>query len=242
MQVINDAANALGGKNRIEQIKTLTIEGEGEAPNLGQNLVPTSELPVWKVTEFRRTVDLPNNRVRTKQVRTAQFLFAGDTIQQLNQGVDGDIGYIIPRNGMPARTSEAVVRDRRIEMLHHPITLVHAALDSAAKIGNFRQSNDIEEVDVTTTKGDVLTLAIDRATKTPLHVRSMSYNDNLGDVVIETSFADYETIGGLKMPKRVVTKIDQYPQFDLRVTRNQVDADAGDVTVPAEVRSMSLPP
>src|SRR5262245_45675895 len=105
MQFINDAANALGGKNRIQQIKTLTIEGAAIAPNLGQNLTPTSELPVWKVTEFQRTIDLPNNRVRTKQTRTAQFLFAGETVQQLKQGVDGGVGYNILQNGMPARTS-----------------------------------------------------------------------------------------------------------------------------------------
>src|SRR5262245_9128542 len=208
MQVINDAANALGGKERIQQLKTLTIEGEGEAPNLGQNLIPTSDLPVWKVTEFQRSIDLANGRFRTKQTRTAQFLFAGDTVQRLTQGVDGDIGYNVPQNGMPGRTSDVVARDRRIDTLHHPITLVRAALDPTAKVGNLRQLNDYEQVDVTTAKGDVLTLVIDRATKTPLRVTSMSYNDNLGDVLIETSFAEYETVDGLKMPKHLVTKID----------------------------------
>src|SRR5262245_56646677 len=89
MKLINDTANALGGKGRIQQIKTMTIEGEALAPNLGQNLMPTSELPVWKVTDFHRTMDLANSRVRTKQVRTAQFLFAGETVQRLDQGIDG---------------------------------------------------------------------------------------------------------------------------------------------------------
>src|SRR5438067_332632 len=36
MQVINDAAEALGGAPRIQQIRTLVIEGAGTAPNLGQ--------------------------------------------------------------------------------------------------------------------------------------------------------------------------------------------------------------
>jgi len=242
MQVVNDAANALGGKERIQQLKALTIEGEGDAPNLGQNLIPTSDLPVWKVTEFQRSIDLVNGRFRTKQTRTAQFLFAGDTVQRLTQGVDGDTGYNVPQNGMPVRTSDTVARDRRIETLHHPITLIRAALDPAAKVGNLRQLNDNEQVDVTTAKGDVLTLVIDRATKTPLRVTSMSYNDNLGDVLIETSFAEYETVDGLKMPKHLVTKIDKYPQFDFRVSRYQVDADASDLAVPADVRSMSVPP
>jgi hypothetical protein len=46
MRVIHDAAEALGGQARIEGIKTLVIEGEGIAPNLGQNLTPDTDLPV----------------------------------------------------------------------------------------------------------------------------------------------------------------------------------------------------
>jgi hypothetical protein len=221
MQVLYDAADALGGKARIQHIKTMTIEGEGEAPNLGQNITPDGELPVWKVTDFRRSADLATGRTRVKQTRTAQFLFAGATVQHLDQGIDGDIGYNIDESGMPGRTTEAVVRDRRIDMLHHPITLLRAAFDPAARVTNLRQFNNYAQVDLTTAKGDVLTLYIDRATKIPLRITLMSYNPNLGDVSIETWFADYETIGGLKVPKRLITKIDRYPHsiFEWRAVR-----------------------
>src|SRR5689334_15273141 len=114
-KTIDEVAEALGGKARLEQMKTLTIEGEGAAPNLGQNLTPDSELPVWKLTEYRRAVDLANNRMRVQQVRTAQFLFAGATTQRLDQGIDGDVGYNVSENGMATRTAGAVVRDRRAE-------------------------------------------------------------------------------------------------------------------------------
>ena len=33
LQALNDAAEALGGKMRIQQLKTLAIEGEGEGPS-----------------------------------------------------------------------------------------------------------------------------------------------------------------------------------------------------------------
>ena len=128
MRMINEAAEALGGKARIQQVKTLSIEGEGEAPNLGQNVMPNSELPVWKVTGFRRDMDPSNNRMRMRQVRTAQFLFAGATVQRLDQGLDGDIGYNAGQDGSSSRTSEAVARARRIEMLHHPVIALRAAL------------------------------------------------------------------------------------------------------------------
>src|SRR5215831_14254574 len=242
LQAINDAAEALGGKARIQQLKTLTIEGEGEAPNLGQNITPDAPLPVWKVSGFHRTVDLANLRTRVRQERTAQFLFAGDLDQKLDQGIDGDVGYNVGANGSITRTATSVVRDRRVEALQHPVVLIRAALDPNAKIDNLRQFNDTEQVDITTAWGDVLTLTLDRATKTPMRAASMSDNPNLGDVVIETSFGDYETVAGLKMPRSLSTKIEKYPQFDLHVTRNAVDSDDADLAAPAEVKAMSLPP
>jgi hypothetical protein len=242
LQAINDAAEALGGKTRIQQLKTLTIEGEGEAPNLGQNITPDAPLPVWKVSGFHRTVDLANLRTRVRQMRTAQFLFAGDLEQKLDQGIDGEVGYNVGANGAVTRTASSVVRDRRIEALQHPVVLIRAALDPNAKVDNLRQFNDTEQVDITSAWGDVLTLTLDKATKTPLRAASMSDNPNLGDVVIETSFGDYENVAGLKMPRSLSTKIDKYPQFDLHVTRNGFDSDDADLGAPAEVKSMSLPP
>ena len=93
MQVVDDAAAALGGKDRIQAVKTLVIEGEGPAPNVGQNRMPDGELPVWKVTEFKRSIDLASGRTRMQQLRTAQFLFAGATVQRQNQALDGDVAY-----------------------------------------------------------------------------------------------------------------------------------------------------
>lgn len=241
-QLINDAASALGGKARLEQIKTMTIEGQCEAPNLGQNVTPDSPLPVWKVTEYRRAIELGNDRMRVRQVREAQFLLASSAIQRVDQGVDGEVGYNLSADGTAVRTANSVVRDRRIEMLHHPITLIRAALEPDAKIANLHKVNGNEQIDLTTAKGDALTVEIDSATKLPVRVTSMSYNSNLGDVAIETSFSDYETVDGLKTPKHMVTKIDKYPQLDLRVTRNTIDADTGDLMAPAEAKSMSLPP
>ena len=81
-QVILDAADAMGGRDKVLAVRTLTIEGEGDAPNVGQNTKTDSELPNWKVTEFKETIDLANHRVRMQQVRTAQFLFANANTQR----------------------------------------------------------------------------------------------------------------------------------------------------------------
>lgn len=242
LQAINAAADALGGQARIQQLKTLTIEGVGEAPNLGQNITPDAPLPVWKVTEFRRNIDLANLRTRVRQVRTAQFLFAGETTQKLDQGIDGDVGYNVAADGMVTRTAVSVVKDRRLELLQHPIVLIRTALDGKAKTANLRKVNDTEQVDVTMESGELLTLTLDAATKIPLRAATMSDNPNLGDVLIETSFGDYENVAGLKIPKHLDTRIDRYPQFDLHVTRNIVDGDSANLAAPADVKKLSPSP
>jgi len=240
-KAIEDAAAALGGKDRILAARTLVIEGEGPAPNLGQNTVPDGELPVWKVTEYKRAIDLANGRTRMQQLRTAQFLFAGATTQRQNQGVDGDVAYNVGQDGKATRAGDAAARERRIEMLHHPIVIVRTALDPAAKVTNLRQQGNEQLVDVTTAKGDALTVTIDNSTKLPSRVTSMSDNANMGDVAIVTTFSGYEDVNGLKLPRRLTTNIDKFLQFDLNVSRNAVDADAGDLAAPADVKAAPAP-
>ncbi len=241
MKVIDAAAGAMGGKDRIQAVKTLIIEGEGPAPNLGQNVTPDGELPVWMVTEFKRTIDVANGRMRTQQLRTAQFLFALATVQRQNQGLDGDIAYNLSQDGRATRASDAAAKDRRIEMLHHPLTILRAALDPAAKLSSMHQQPSLDVVGIITAKGDRLVLTADRTTHLPASVSSLSYNENLGDVLTETSFADYRDVNGLKLPFRLTTKIDKYPQFDLHVSKNTVDADAGDIAAPAAVKTATPP-
>ena len=129
-QVIDDAADALGGASTIRGLKALTIQGTGSAPNAGQNRTPDDELPVWKVNEFTRTIDLANSRMRAQQVRQAQFLFAGDLVQRQTQGIDGDAAYTVSTMGSVTRAGETAARDRRIEFLHHPIAVVRTILDA----------------------------------------------------------------------------------------------------------------
>src|SRR6059036_832103 len=112
MQVIDEAASALGGKARLQAVKTLVIEGEGPAPNVGQNTMPDGELPVWQVTEYKQTIDLATGRSRTQQRRTAQFLFAGATVQRLDQGLDGDTAYNVGPDDAMTRAGAAAAAER----------------------------------------------------------------------------------------------------------------------------------
>ena len=198
MQMVNDAAAALGGKERVLAVKTLVMSGSGDNPNIGQNVTPDAPLNIWRVTDFTRSIDLANGRMRLRQVRSARFPFALATIQHQMQGIDGDVAFNLVESGggAPAtatRASAAVARERRVEMLHNPIAAVRAALDPNARLSNFHEMKEAnrQAVDVTTAKGDQFTLAVDAMTKLPVSVTTMSDNANLGDVAIQTSFSQY---------------------------------------------------
>src|SRR6516225_3708645 len=239
--VVEDAAKALGGKERIEAIKCFSIEGAGTDTNLGQNVTPEGELPAWKVTGYKLTVDPGGGRMRLEETRVAQFLYALATVERQSQGLDGDAAYNVAADGTATRASDATARDRRVALLHHPITVVRAALDPAAKVTDLRQQGNQQRVDITTAKGDEVSLIVDGSTHLPAAVISMADHPNLGDVTVETTFSVYQEVNGLKLPMRITTRVDRYPQFDLQVSTYTLDANGQELGAPEAVRSAPAP-
>ncbi len=245
-QAVNDAAEALGGSDRIQAVKTIVIEGEGTQGNLGQDLRPDATGQTFTVSGYRRAIDLAGGRARTELTRAPNFqYFAGQAPQKIVQGLDGEVGYNVAANGTATRTPDPVANDRRAEIYHHPITSVRAALDPGATLTNPRMENGQNLVDVRTASGVTFTLAVDSGSMLPARVISTLDNTNLGDVVVETTFADYQDVNGLQLPGRLTTKTDDVTTADVRVTRQTVDTEPGDLAAPAAAASaapMAGPP
>ena len=72
-QLVVDAARALGGRDKILAIKTITIEGEGTNANLGQDMTMEASGQQFAVSGYRRVIDVVNLRSRTEQTRTPNF-------------------------------------------------------------------------------------------------------------------------------------------------------------------------
>jgi glyoxylase-like metal-dependent hydrolase (beta-lactamase superfamily II) len=243
MTVVTRAAEALGGKDRVLAVKTLVIEGSGINPNVGQNPLPDSPLLNWNVPEFKRSLDLANGRMRVEQHRIAAFDFALATDVHQNMGLDGSVAFNVNPDGAAQRVGEAVAADRRIEMLGNPITIIRAALDPAAKLSNLHKKSGEQRLDITTAAGDKFALAVNAKTGLPTSVSWMSSSENLGDVVNTTSFSNYETVDGLKLPKRYVTSIDfrNWVTADIQVSKNTVDGTIADLAAPANVKASPAP-
>lgn len=239
MQLVYDAADAMGGRDRIQAVNTLVIEGGGENFNLGQNKSPDAPLPQYKVTDFRRAVDFSTGRWRQEQVRTPTFLTGNPAPQRQIAALDGDIAFNVAPDGAATRAVAQVAKDRRAELRHSPIGILRAALMPGAKVANPRKHENHDVVEVTTPEGEQFTLSIDSTTKLPASVVSMSYNPNLGDVAMETEFSGYADADGLKLPTRIVTRLDKYALADIQVTKNTVNAQASDLVAPAAVSGAS---
>jgi hypothetical protein len=93
-QFINAAADALGGRNRIQAVKTLTIEGEGTNYNLGQDMKPDAATQQFAISSYTRQIDVANRRQRVEQTRTPKFaFFQGPQPQKQIQGLDDSVAF-----------------------------------------------------------------------------------------------------------------------------------------------------
>jgi len=259
-QLVTRAADALGGRERVLAARTLQIVGSGELAyfNGGGNITGDPAAPQkWqKVLEYTRTIDLEHARTRVEQRLKMDFVFAS-TIGQLglnrtSETLDGDVAYNIgggflaaPTTGtpQPQPAGPAAARQRRVEMLAHPITIVRAALDTRTRLSNFRKQGNLQLVDVTVPQGDTLTLAVDATSNLPAWVGYVGPNANLGDVAFRTAFTGYEPEKGLQLPTGFATTIDfrNVVQSKLHVDRNIVDGPIADLSAPASVRAPRPP-
>src|SRR5438132_5340217 len=74
-QVVNDAAAAMGGRDRILAVKTLVIEGDGKNGNLGQDLTPEATSQAFMISGYKRAIDVAGRRARLEQTRTPNFAY-----------------------------------------------------------------------------------------------------------------------------------------------------------------------
>jgi len=259
-QLITRAADALGGRDRVMAVKTLQIVGYGELAyfNGGGNITGDPAAPQkWqKLLEYTRTIDLEHWRTRVQQRLKMDFVFASTGgqlgLNRTNETLDGDTAYNIgggflaaPEAGtpQPQPAGAAAARQRRVELLAHPLTIVRAALDPGTKLSNLRKQGTLQLVDVTVRQGDTLTLAVNDTSNLPAWVSYVGPNANLGDVTYRTAFAGYVPEKGIQLPAGIATTIDfrNVVQSKLYVDRNIVDAPVDDLSAPASVRAPRPP-
>jgi glyoxylase-like metal-dependent hydrolase (beta-lactamase superfamily II) len=256
VQLVTRSAEALGGRDRVMALKTLQIVGYGELAYFdgGGNITGDPSAPQkWqKALDYRRIIDLEHGRTRVHQRLKMDFVFAS-TVGQLglnrtNETLDGDVAYNVGGGFLaaaqtgtpqPQPAGPAAARQRRVELLAHPITIVRAALDPTTRLSNLRKQGNLQLVDVTVRQGDTLTLAVNATSNLPEWVSYVGPHVNLGDVRYQTHFVGYVPEKGIQLPTAFATTIDwrNVVHSKIDVDRNIVDDPIDDLSAPASVRS-----
>jgi hypothetical protein len=251
-RVVDAAAEALGGKARIQALRSMTITGYGQIGNQngGGNIDPSPFAPqkLVNIGGAVRTIDLMNGRMRLTQTQTHDFVFAYERNMRgirVDQRLDGDVAFNIGANGRPQRLGDAAVRARRLELLNNPVALVRAALEPAARLANLRtdRATGAQVLDLTTAKGDVVTIGFDTSTKLPSWASWIQPDANLGEVTVRTHYSAYQVEGGVRVPFGYTSVIDWRDTTVWRffVDRVRFDEPVDDLAAPADVRAAAAP-
>jgi glyoxylase-like metal-dependent hydrolase (beta-lactamase superfamily II) len=244
-QLVMDAADAMGGIERLQAVRTLRLRGYGhEAYQDGGSKIttePTAPEKMTNLTAYERVIDLANDRTRVRARAYRQFVFAAEAMMRglaIDQALDGDIAYDGAR-----RQSDATAMRRRMELLANPLVALRAALDSRSTLSARRYEGANSLVDVTTTDGAEFTLAVDDETGLPTWIRWVGPHENLGELTYRAEFSAYEPVDGLLLPMsfNTVSDFKDTVMLRLHMDRYDVNGDIENLAAPDAVRAASAP-
>jgi glyoxylase-like metal-dependent hydrolase (beta-lactamase superfamily II) len=246
-QILDDAAGAIGGRDRIIAAKTMLLEGAG-------NFVGITSLrydddigfksAIEQLRDVRRAYDLATGRAKFELTRMVEYVFyIGDAPTRTIQGLDGKVAFNvnpITQNATPAPGNQA--SGRRLEYLRHPLTLIRAALGANAKLSNSRSQGTERMVDIAIDDLSPLTLAIDATTKRPTRIVEMVDNNIMGDTMQALEFTDYKAVNGLQLPTLLTSWQDKREIGQIRIHRTTIDGEVGNLAAPASLAAATQQP
>jgi glyoxylase-like metal-dependent hydrolase (beta-lactamase superfamily II) len=259
-QVVEAAAAALGGAEKLRSIRNITLFGYGQyAYQFGGGRItgdPAAPEKFIAANDLRRVYDLEHNRFQLSERRNMLFPFLapfGHSWAPVVQVLDADIAFDVngERVVRQARESDGAlqvdgVHVRRMLMVTNPVVLVRALLDPAARLSAPRPQEGATAVDVTLKEGDKLTAAFG-ADRLPAWIRWSARMTNLGQATFTTRFTGWSDAtgnSGVMLPLAYDTRLSyrNVDFFKLYVDAYQVDGAIPDLAAPASVRSAPEPP
>jgi hypothetical protein len=222
--LIAQVAEAMGGADAVLAIDTLQADGYGMEAYFwgGGNVTGDPEAPQkWAENpNFSSVWDFAGERYRTQYRHNFLFPFGGifgHSFGLSAWGIDGDVGYTIAPGGNATRLADWTTGGawfkpdgmifRAYEALGHPVAAVRAVLSGGAMAENLRIENGVSAIDLLIDEGYV-TLGIDPATLLPRWIRWTVPHQNLGQVVMTTTFVGYQDWDGVQLPFTWSTRID----------------------------------
>lgn len=250
---LRKAAGALGGLERIQSVKNITLNGYGQyAYMFGAGTITGSQYAPQKFEgafDLHRIYDLEHSRYQQLERRSFLFPFAiaaGHDLHQINESLDGDIAFNVRPDGSTQRLTRWKedahqvdgIHMRRMWSLCNPVALVRAALDPTSKLSNMRNEGGDIVMDVTLRQGDHFSLALAARSSLPDWIRWTNPQTNLGQITLTTRLTGYTPHEGLMLPLGYTTYMDwrNIPYLKIYVDSYDVDGKIADISAPASVR------
>ncbi|MEP7313651.1 MAG: MBL fold metallo-hydrolase [Pseudomonadota bacterium] len=197
-RLVESAAAAMGGKERLQRVGNFTLTGFGQRAYMDGGGNVTGDVnapPKWQgVIDARRTFDLGQNRALNQERRSQLFPFAAPF------GINW---------------SRTTVLQTGAELMDHPLPAILEALKPGARLGPVTSENGVSVLQFFTRDGTPVWLAVDPVSHLPAWTRRVVAHTNLGDVAVTVYFTGYVPFDGVTLPLGLLQRIDWRNQVTL---------------------------
>jgi glyoxylase-like metal-dependent hydrolase (beta-lactamase superfamily II) len=233
--VLDGVAKAMG------DVKSLQYTGSGANFAFGQNVSPTAPWPRFNVKSFTRTINYDTPAMQDTIVRTQAdpaerggggLPLTGE--QRQVQTVSGTSAWSQVGDAAPA-PALAAVADRLHQLWITPHGVIKAAMKHNATVQTQTEVGKKITIISFAVPGEIKVKAFVNDRDLVEKVESLTTNPVLGDMLTETTYADYKDFGGVQFPTKITQKAGGFPTLDLAVSEVKPNA-AVDIQVPDNVR------
>jgi glyoxylase-like metal-dependent hydrolase (beta-lactamase superfamily II) len=237
--VLDGVVKAMG------DVKSLQYTGNGAYFFFGQSVAPGAPWPRFNLNTYTRSINYDTPAMRDEFVRTQADPTArgGGGIplvgeQRLSQGLSGtDAWNQVGEN--PPTAAIAAVADRQHQLWITPHGVIKAATKNNATVET--QTVDGKKMTVVSfaVPGQLKVKAFVNDRNLVEQVESWNTNPVVGDVLTETTYADYKDFGGAQFPTKITQKQGGFPTLDLTVSEVKPNAPA-DIQAPENARQAGV--
>ena len=224
--------------------KSLQYTGSGSTFAVGQNPAPGAPWPRFNAKNYTRMINYDTASMRDEIVRTQVEPVRGGGGQPVvgeqrqNLMVSGTHAWNQVGENPPAPALVAVA-DRQHQLWITPHGVIKAAMKHNATVQAQTEGGKKMTTVSFVVPGQLKVKALVNDKNLVEKVDSWSPNPVLGDMLTETTYADYKDFGGVQFPTKITQKAGGFPSLDLTVSEVKPNAPV-DLQVPDNVRQASV--
>jgi len=258
VSIINKAADALGGSQKIINLHSLVLQGYAQYSYMwgGGNISGSIDAPekLIAANELQRIWDFDQQAFQLKERRNMLFPFAalfGHGFFPVNQVLKKNTAFDLQPDGkavlVPYFTENPLfidgIRVRKLWSLTNPAALLNALLTKKAAVTHMVKKGHFTILSINAGESIDVKMTIDNRTNFPLSIEWKAPHSVLGEVNLRTIFTAYMPFDGIKLPMGYTTKTDfrDLVYFRMFVDGYRVNAPIENLQVPDDLQGKPAP-